>query len=178
MAGNTSKMTVRNMTARVVLPCSVDLGHIGRVCAQATYEPGRFEAGVIRLENPRTTALVCRTGKLFVSGVDTEDALREAAERHVECIRKARYSIPDYTMNVHSVAGKYAMECELNLRYIQGVLRGHMATPEGQHLALVVCVIAPDARDLSTVLIFRAGDVICTSVWRTCTPQCATSSQS
>lgn len=91
---------VRNIVATVNLGTPVDLNDISRRARNCEYKPSRFGAMIMRIRDPRTTALVFRTGKIVVTGARSEDASMRAARKFAKIIRKlgpADVGVSDWT---------------------------------------------------------------------------------
>jgi len=66
------------------IKCHPDLAHIATHARNAEYNPRRFSAVIMRLREPKSTALLFSTGKVCLTGVKNEDdgktALRKVAK--------------------------------------------------------------------------------------------------
>jgi transcription initiation factor TFIID TATA-box-binding protein len=57
-----------NVVATVDLNCQLDLKEIALKCRNAEYNPKRFTAVIMRIRDPKTTALIFGSGKMVVTG--------------------------------------------------------------------------------------------------------------
>ena len=57
-------------------------------CRNSEYNPGRFNAVVMRIREPRTTALIFRTGKVVITGAKSEQEAFQAARIFEKTIAK------------------------------------------------------------------------------------------
>ena len=64
----------------------LDLKHIALSARNTEYNPKRFSAVVIRLREPKTTALIFSTGKMVVTGAKNEIACKLAARKFARII--------------------------------------------------------------------------------------------
>lgn len=55
----------RNVVSTANLKCKLDLKEIALKCRNAEYNPKRFAAVIMRLRDPKTTALVFESGTKF-----------------------------------------------------------------------------------------------------------------
>lgn len=53
---------LRNVVSTANLNCRLDLKEIALKCRNAEYNPKRFAAVIMRLRNPKTTALIFESG--------------------------------------------------------------------------------------------------------------------
>ena len=55
----------RNVVSTANLNCELELEKIAKKCRNAEYNPKRFAAVIMRLKDPKTTALIFKSGYLF-----------------------------------------------------------------------------------------------------------------
>lgn len=60
--------TCRNIVCTVNLGCKLDLKKIALHARNAEYNPKRFAAVIMRIRDPRTTALIFSSGKMVCTG--------------------------------------------------------------------------------------------------------------
>ena len=70
----------RNIVATVNLDCRLDLKTIALHARNAEYNPKRFAAVIMRIREPKTTALIFASGKMVVTGAKSEDDSKLASE--------------------------------------------------------------------------------------------------
>ena len=64
--------TLQNIVATVNLDCRLDLKTIALHARNAEYNPKRFAAVIMRIREPKTTALIFASGKMVVTGAKSE----------------------------------------------------------------------------------------------------------
>lgn len=98
-----SKLTVKiqNLVATISLGCEIEPEKIAQSVNNAEYNPRRFAAVIMRLREPRTTALVFKTGKMIVTGAKDEIESRHAASLYVKIIHKCGFpaKVIDYKIS-------------------------------------------------------------------------------
>jgi transcription initiation factor TFIID TATA-box-binding protein len=77
-----------NVVAAVNLACTVDLVHLATHARNAEYNPRNFVAVVMRIRDPRASALVYSSGKMVVTGARTEYLAHLAARKFARIIQK------------------------------------------------------------------------------------------
>merc|ERR1712080_773999 len=82
------KPVIQNVVATVNLSCKLDLKFIALKARNAEYNPKRFAAVIMRIRNPKTTALVFASGKIVITGAKSEQASKEAAHKYKRIISK------------------------------------------------------------------------------------------
>jgi len=80
--------TLQNIVATVNLECRLDLKTIALHARNAEYNPKRFAAVIMRIREPKTTALIFASGKMVVTGAKSEDDSRLAACKYARIIQK------------------------------------------------------------------------------------------
>ncbi|XP_075736820.1 TATA-box-binding protein isoform X3 [Rhipicephalus microplus] len=84
---------LQNIVATVNLCCALDLRQIALRARNAEYNPRRFAAVIMRIREPRTTALMFRSGKLVCTGARSELQARTAARKFARIAQKLGYDL-------------------------------------------------------------------------------------
>lgn len=84
--------TLQNIVATVNLSARLDLKTIALHARNAEYNPKRFAAVIMRIREPKTTALVFASGKMVVTGAKSEDDSRLASRKYARIIQKLGFS--------------------------------------------------------------------------------------
>ena len=64
---------LQNIVATCNLGCDLELKTIAMHARNAEYNPKRFSAVIMRIRDPKTTALIFRSGKMVVTGAKSEE---------------------------------------------------------------------------------------------------------
>lgn len=80
--------TLQNIVATVNLDCRLDLKTIALHARNAEYNPKRFAAVIMRIRDPKTTALIFASGKMVVTGAKSEDDSKLASRKYARIIQK------------------------------------------------------------------------------------------
>lgn len=95
--------------------CTLDLWYLAKHLKNATYDPKKIRAVVIRLKNPKSTTLVFSTGKAFTVGAACEDEAKLATKKVAKMILKlypqVRYS--NYQVNLFTGVKKFGWRVRL-----------------------------------------------------------------
>ena len=78
----------RNIVSTVNLGCKLDLKRIVMHARNAEYNPKRFAAVIMRIREPRTTALIFNSGKLVCTGAKSEEDSRLAVRKYARIVQK------------------------------------------------------------------------------------------
>ena len=83
----------RNIVSTVNLGCPLELKSIALRARNAEYNPKRFAAVIMRIRNPRTTALIFSSGKMVCTGAKSEEDSIQAARRYARVIQKLGFQV-------------------------------------------------------------------------------------
>lgn len=83
----------RNIVSTVNLNCKLDLKKIALHARNAEYNPKRFAAVIMRIREPRTTALIFSSGKMVCTGAKSEEDSRLAARKYARIIQKLGFPV-------------------------------------------------------------------------------------
>ena len=79
---------LQNLVATCKVADDLDLKAIATGARNAEYNPKRFAAVIIRIREPKTTALIFKSGKMVVTGAKSEEAARQAARKYARLLQK------------------------------------------------------------------------------------------
>uniref|UniRef100_A0A6B2LKN4 TATA-box-binding protein n=1 Tax=Arcella intermedia TaxID=1963864 RepID=A0A6B2LKN4_9EUKA len=68
--------------------CKLELKEIALKARNAEYNPKRFAAVIMRIREPKTTALIFSSGKMVCTGAKSEELSRRAARKYARIIYK------------------------------------------------------------------------------------------
>ena len=80
--------TLQNVVATANLNQKLNLRNIAQWCRNAEYNPKRFSAVIMRIREPRTTALIFSTGRIVITGAKSEQAVMLAARIFEKAVQK------------------------------------------------------------------------------------------
>ncbi|KAL6905196.1 hypothetical protein ACP4OV_002797 [Aristida adscensionis] len=83
--------TLQNIVATVNLDCQLNLQMVANMARNAEYNPDRFAAVIMRIREPKTTALVFASGKMVCTGAKSEEQSKLAARKYARIIQKTGY---------------------------------------------------------------------------------------
>jgi len=82
---------VHNVVATANLGVELDLKKIAMTARNAEYNPRRFKAVIMRIREPKATALVFHSGKMVVTGTKSEADAKHAARKFGRVVVKVGY---------------------------------------------------------------------------------------
>lgn len=84
---------VHNIVGTADLKCKLDLKNIALNARNTEYNPKRFDAAVMKIRSPRTTALIFSSGKIVCSGARSEHDSRHAAKKFAKTLKNMGYPV-------------------------------------------------------------------------------------
>lgn len=88
---------IHNVVATASLGCKLDLKQVALSARNAEYNPRRFAAVIMRIRDPKSTALIFKSGKLVVTGTKSEAEARHAARKFGRIIVKIGFTEARFT---------------------------------------------------------------------------------
>lgn len=85
------KPEIQNVVATTNLDVSLDLKRIALRARNAEYNPKRFAAVIMRIREPKTTALIFSSGKIVVTGAKSENESSRASRKYAKIVHKLGY---------------------------------------------------------------------------------------
>lgn len=89
---------IHNMVATASLGMKLDLKSIATRANNAEFNPKRFSAVVLRIRDPKTTAMVFSSGKMVLTGAKDESSAKTAAKKHLKTIQKCGFQAAKLTV--------------------------------------------------------------------------------
>ena len=93
--GNEIKIVpiIQNIVSTIELGCPLNLKEIALQVENTHYNPAKFTGLIMRIKEPRTTALIFPNGNLVCLGAKTEEDSKKACKRFAKIIRNLNYPI-------------------------------------------------------------------------------------
>lgn len=82
---------IQNVVATTNLDVNLDLKRIALRARNAEYNPKRFAAVIMRIREPKTTALIFSSGKIVVTGAKSEKDSSRASRKYAKIVHKLGY---------------------------------------------------------------------------------------
>ncbi|MCC6014604.1 MAG: TATA-box-binding protein [Desulfurococcaceae archaeon] len=158
MSGITPLIRIENIVATVTLDQGLDLGAIARSIPNVEYDPEEFPGLVLRLDNPKLTALVFSTGKMVITGAKSTQMLIKGFKRILRLFYKHGILITGKPrVQIQNVVASANLNAEVNLEIAAEQLDNVMYEPE-QFPGLIYKMDDPKV----VLLIFSSGKMVIT----------------
>jgi len=106
---------LQNIVATVNLDCRLELKTIALHARNAEYNPKRFAAVVMRIREPKTTALIFASGKMVVTGAKSEDDSKLAARKYARIVQKLGFPAKFTDFKIQNIVGSCDVKFPIRL---------------------------------------------------------------
>lgn len=110
--------TLQNVVATVNLNCKLDLKEIALHARNAEYNPKRFAAVIMRIREPKTTALIFASGKMVCTGAKSESDSRLAARKYARIVQKLGFQATFKEFKIQNIVGSCDVKFPIRLEGI------------------------------------------------------------
>jgi len=150
--------TLQNIVATVNLDCRLDLKTIALHARNAEYNPKRFAAVIMRIREPKTTALIFASGKMVVTGAKSEDDSKLASRKYARIIQKLGFNAKFTDFKIQNIVGSCDVKFPIRL---EGLAFTH-GTFSSYEPELFPGLIYRMVRPKIVLLIFVSGKIVLT----------------
>merc|ERR1712226_144482 len=113
---------LQNIVSTVNLNTKLDLKKIALHARNAEYNPKRFAAVIMRIREPRTTALIFSSGKMVCTGAKSEEQSRLAARKYARVIQKLGFPAKFIDFKIQNIVGSCDVKFPIRL---EGLVLAH-----------------------------------------------------
>ncbi|NXK26321.1 TBPL2 protein, partial [Arenaria interpres] len=149
---------LQNIVSTVNLACKLDLRHIVLHARNAEYNPKRFAAVIMRIREPRTTALIFSSGKLICTGAKSEEQSRVAARKFARVVQKLGFPVRFLNFKIQNMVGSCDVRFTIRLETLALTHRQFCSYEPELFPGLVYRMVKPRI----VLLIFVSGKVVLT----------------
>ncbi|XP_051022970.1 TATA box-binding protein-like 2 [Acomys russatus] len=149
---------LQNVVSTANLACRLDLRKIALNAKNTEYNPKRFAAVIMRIREPRTTALIFSSGKLVCTGAKSEEESRLAARKYARVVQKLGFPARFLSFKVQNVVGSCDVKFPIRLE-ILALTHPQFSSYEPELFpGLIYKMVKPQV----VLLIFTSGKVVLT----------------
>jgi len=149
---------VVNIVVSTSLNHAIPLEKMAATLSNTEYNPEQFPGLVIRIKDPKTSALIFSSGKVVCTGARSMDKVEESIKKIIKSLEKINVKItikPE--IKIQNIVASGSVGMDLNLNTLAMKLENTEYEPE-QFPGLVYKLKAAKA----TFLLFSNGKVVCT----------------
>uniref|UniRef100_A0A7N0T2P0 TATA-box-binding protein n=1 Tax=Kalanchoe fedtschenkoi TaxID=63787 RepID=A0A7N0T2P0_KALFE len=107
--------TIQNVVSTVNLDCKLDLPAIALRARNAEYNPKRFAAVVLRIREPKTTALLFASGKVVCTGAKSEHHSRLSARKFARIVQKLGFPVKFEDFKIQNIVASCDVKFPIRL---------------------------------------------------------------
>ncbi|XP_063295519.1 TATA box-binding protein-like 2 [Pelobates fuscus] len=149
---------LQNIVSTVNLSCKLDLKKIALHARNAEYNPKRFAAVIMRIREPRTTALIFSSGKMVCTGAKSEEQSRLAARKYARIVQKLGFPARFLDFKIQNMVGSCDVKFPIRL---EGLVLTHQQFSSYEP-ELFPGLIYRMVKPRIVLLIFVSGKVVLT----------------
>uniref|UniRef100_A0A3Q3QIP2 TATA box-binding protein-like 2 n=1 Tax=Monopterus albus TaxID=43700 RepID=A0A3Q3QIP2_MONAL len=146
---------LQNIVSTVNLGCPLDLKFIALQARNAEYNPKRFAAVIMRIREPRTTALIFSSGKMVCTGAKSEEQSRLAARKYARVVQKLGFPARFLDFKIQNMVASCDVCFPIRL---EGMVLTHQHYEPELFPGLIYRMVKPRI----VLLIFVSGKVVLT----------------
>ena len=157
---------IENIVSTANFGCLLNLREIALQAKNAEYNPKRFSAVIMKIKEPKTTALIFSTGKIVCLGAKTEEDSKKACKKFGKIIKSLGYQAIFKDFNIENIVGSVDVKFNISLmklylhivkNFNSGVRRYIVYEPE-VFPGLIYRMIEPKI----VLLVFNSGKIVLT----------------
>jgi len=152
------EIRVVNIVVSSDLKHDIPLEKMAATLSNTEYNPEQFPGLVLRIKEPKTSALVFSSGKIVCTGARTMEEVKEAIQKIIKSLEKINVKITvDPEIHIQNIVAAGSIGMDLNLNKLAIKLENTEYEPE-QFPGLVYKLHEAKA----TFLLFSNGKIVCT----------------
>lgn len=149
---------IENIVATISIDQAIDLEYLDKVLPNVDYDPDQFPGLVFRLDNPKVTALIFRSGRMVVTGSKSTADLIRAVKKIVKVLIRHGVAITSKPrIQIQNIVASASLGGEVLLEKVAFLLSNTMYEPE-QFPGLIYRMDEPHV----VLLIFSSGKMVVT----------------
>jgi len=158
VAQNVVRPRLQNIVCTVNLDCKLDLKKIALHARNAEYNPKRFAAVIMRIREPRTTALIFSSGKMVCTGAKSEILSKMSARKYGRIIQKLGFPVKFKDFKIQNMVGSCDVGFPIRLEGLV-LAQGQFCSYEPELFpGLIYRMVKPKI----VLLVFVSGKVVLT----------------
>ncbi len=152
------EIKVVNIVVSSSLEHDIPLEKMAATLSNTEYNPEQFPGLVIRIKDPKTSALIFSSGKIVCTGARSMAKVEESIKKIIQSLKKINVKITiKPKVNIQNIVASGSVGMDLNLNILAMKLPNTEYEPE-QFPGLVYKL--PEAK--ATFLLFSNGKIVCT----------------
>ena len=152
-------MKIQNVVSTANLKCLLDLREIALKAKNAEYNPSRFAAVIMRIKEPKTTALIFSSGKMVCTGARNEEESRLASRTFAKIILKLGFPVKFSEFTVQNIVASCDVKFPIRL---EGLASSHLRYCSYEPEMFPGVIFRMESPPKIVLLIFVSGKIVIT----------------
>jgi len=153
-----NSIKIQNCVATVNLGCVLNLQHINFRTRNSEYNPSRFHGVVMRIREPRCTALIFRSGKLVCTGARNDYDANLGTRKFARILQKLAYPVKFMEFKIQNLVATVDLRFPIRLENLNQ-MHGQFSSYEPELFpGLIYRMVKPRV----VLLIFVNGKIVFT----------------
>jgi transcription initiation factor TFIID TATA-box-binding protein len=153
---------VVNIVVSSSLDHSIPLEKMAATLSNTEYNPEQFPGLVIRIKEPKTSALIFSSGNIVCTGAKSLEEVRGSINKIKETLKKLNITITiEPEIHIQNMVASGNIQMDLNLNTLAMKLDNTEYEPE-QFPGLIYKLGGKSGAEKATFLIFSNGKIVCT----------------
>ena len=156
------EIKIVNIVVSTGLEKDIPLEKMAATLPNTEYNPEQFPGLVLRIKEPKTSALIFSSGKVVCTGARTLEDVERSIQSIIRSLKKINIHVtikPKITVQNIVASGSIGMDLNLN---ILGIKLPHTEYEPEQFPGLVYKLPATKSSPQATFLLFSNGKIVCT----------------
>ena len=158
MSKNNCLPKLQNIVSTANFKCILDLREIALKAKNAEYNPRRFAAVIMRIKEPKTTALIFSSGKMVCTGARTEEESRQASRIYAKIILKLGFPVKFCEFTVQNIVASCDVKFPIRLEGLANTYLKFCSYEPEMFPGLIFHMLEPKI----VLLIFVSGKIVLT----------------
>ena len=126
---------LQNIVSTVNMGVKLDLKKIALHARNAEFNPKRFAAVIMRIREPRTTALIFSSGKMVCTGAKSEEDSRLAARKYARIVQKLGFPTKFKDFKIQNMVGSCDVKFPIRL---EGLVLTHSQVGSRSYWLIII----------------------------------------
>ena len=156
------EIEIVNIVVSTSLEHAIPLEKMAATLSNTEYNPEQFPGLVIRIKEPKTSALIFSSGKVVCTGARTIEKVHESIKKIIKSLEKINIKIKiKQEIKIVNIVASGSVGMDLNLNELATQLQNVEYEPE-QFPGLVYKLQKSKTNPQATFLLFSNGKIVCT----------------
>lgn len=151
-------LKIQNIVCTVNTNCLLNLKKIAQCALNVEYKPRKFGALIMRIRQPRSTALIFNSGKIVVAGNKNQHEAKVSSKKFIKILLKLGFDVKFLEFKIQNIVCSYDMNSCLSLEKIYLYCENFCCFEPELFPGLILRV------KKATLLIFSSGKIVITGL--------------